>query len=331
MAVALIPSWRETTASEYLERAIDIYYLDPWFALWRSLEASLIASCELKPPVLDIGCGDGLFSYLLWSQEHADFDDYKFYRSRFPPDSFRYSKKVDAGIDLNEHSVQQAGRIKSYTTLAVADACSLPYQDDTFNTAFSNCVMEHIPDLDAALREVARVLKSEGVFLITVPSERFGDFLFLSGLFRKLGLKGLADRHERWVNGKLRHFHTMSHHDWRTHLEGAGFHLVDHCYYVSRRMERCWSIAWMLLGLGWGRWTLSALTRQVIYLLDASPSRLHKRLLKALWTTALSKYVAEDHPAPYGQGGALFLIAQRKAVSTVPHRPLPQQTNESRP
>ena len=40
-----------------------------------------------------------------------------------------------------------------------ADALELPFADDSFCTVVSNCVIEHIPDNAAVLREISRVLR----------------------------------------------------------------------------------------------------------------------------------------------------------------------------
>jgi SAM-dependent methyltransferase len=50
------------------------------------------------------------------------------------------------------------------------DATRLPFPDDTFDRVVASEVMEHIPDDDAALAELVRVLRPGGSLAITVPS-----------------------------------------------------------------------------------------------------------------------------------------------------------------
>ncbi|HVL94473.1 MAG TPA: class I SAM-dependent methyltransferase [Solirubrobacteraceae bacterium] len=52
------------------------------------------------------------------------------------------------------------------------DARSLPYDDGTFDAAYLTTVLGEIPDQDAALRELARVLKPGGRLVV---GELFGD------------------------------------------------------------------------------------------------------------------------------------------------------------
>jgi SAM-dependent methyltransferase len=53
--------------------------------------------------------------------------------------------------------------------IAHGDICALDFPDQCFNVVVSNDVLEHVPDIDAALRETARILKPGGAFLATFP------------------------------------------------------------------------------------------------------------------------------------------------------------------
>jgi SAM-dependent methyltransferase len=57
-----------------------------------------------------------------------------------------------------------------------ADVTDLPFADETFDAAVLGEVLEHIPDDSAALREVARVVRPEGVLAVSVPADpaRYG-------------------------------------------------------------------------------------------------------------------------------------------------------------
>ena len=53
----------------------------------------------------------------------------------------------------------------------VADAGSIPWPDASFDVVFADNVAEHLEDPHAVFREVSRVLKSGGVFLIKTPNK----------------------------------------------------------------------------------------------------------------------------------------------------------------
>ena len=59
----------------------------------------------------------------------------------------------------------------------VADAESIPYDDDTFDLVVGHAVLHHIPDLDLAMREVLRVLRPGGRFVFAGEPTRRGDWV----------------------------------------------------------------------------------------------------------------------------------------------------------
>jgi ubiquinone/menaquinone biosynthesis C-methylase UbiE len=59
----------------------------------------------------------------------------------------------------------------------VADAESIPYDDDTFDLVVGHAVLHHIPDLDQAMREVLRVLKPGGRFVFAGEPTEKGDWV----------------------------------------------------------------------------------------------------------------------------------------------------------
>ncbi|NLE78724.1 MAG: methyltransferase domain-containing protein [Rhodococcus sp.] len=58
----------------------------------------------------------------------------------------------------------------------VADAESIPYEDDTFDLVVGHAVLHHIPDVEKSLREVLRVLKPGGRFVFAGEPSTKGDF-----------------------------------------------------------------------------------------------------------------------------------------------------------
>ncbi len=54
--------------------------------------------------------------------------------------------------------------------LARADAMQLPYADDSFDVVMANHMLYHLPDIDACLREIKRVMKADGRVLAATDS-----------------------------------------------------------------------------------------------------------------------------------------------------------------
>ena len=75
---------------------------------------------------------------------------------------------VDAvGIDLNPNAADVAVVPRVRTMSAVA----LEFDDETFEAVVSFHAIEHIPPIEDALREMARVVKRDGKVLLVYPAE----------------------------------------------------------------------------------------------------------------------------------------------------------------
>ena len=83
------------------------------------------------------------------------------------------------------------------------DAQELPYEDDSFDAAVLVTVLGEIPDQQAALREIARVLRPGGRLIV---GELFGDphMVTLASLERRASAAGL--RVARRVGSRLAYF-----------------------------------------------------------------------------------------------------------------------------
>lgn len=193
------------------------YLYRPWIPICKSIEAEAISNLALTPPALDIGCGNGLFA------------------------AYCFNEKIDVGLDYDTKAIDSARERGVYKRVKAGDACSIPFQDDIFRTVISICTIEHIPDLDGALSSVYRVLKRDGKFIFTVPSEKFGDFLFISTLMRALGLKGLAKRYGNKKNNSSGHLHLYTSSKWNEILKAKGFDVESIGYIFPKEAVFLWS------------------------------------------------------------------------------------------
>ena len=102
-----------------------------------------LAAAELDGAgrVLDLGCGDGQISRLL---------------------AGRGARVV--GIDPTWNQIRVAHERGGGATYARSGAAALPFADGSFDAVVACLVFEHIDDVDAAIAEVARVLRPGGQF-----------------------------------------------------------------------------------------------------------------------------------------------------------------------
>jgi SAM-dependent methyltransferase len=80
---------------------------------------------------------------------------------------------LDLQQEMLDHTMRRAAeRNLVNITPTRSDATALPFEDETFDAAFLVTVLGEIPDQDAALRELARVLKPGGRLVV---GELLGD------------------------------------------------------------------------------------------------------------------------------------------------------------
>jgi SAM-dependent methyltransferase len=101
--------------------------------------------------LLDVGCGEGVLTYQ-WAQRLGDH------------------KRV-VGIDLDDPALhaEWAKRTAPNLEYRVMKAENLPFADDEFDTATAIEVLEHVPDAEHTVAEMARVAKRW--LLVSVPRE----------------------------------------------------------------------------------------------------------------------------------------------------------------
>jgi SAM-dependent methyltransferase len=81
------------------------------------------------------------------------------------------------GLDISPAAIDDAERLSQYKQVAeraefrVGDMAQLPYPDDTLDLVISSEVIEHAPDPQRVMREIARVLSPNGKLILTIPME----------------------------------------------------------------------------------------------------------------------------------------------------------------
>lgn len=157
----------------------------------------------MEQPILDLGCGEGLFAHVLFDQ------------------------KIETGIDPNARELERAKELNAYEELFQCSGNKIPKPDGFYRTVFSNSVLEHIPDLDPVLCEVNRILVIDGVFYLTVPSDNFDQFSVMNQLFIKLGFHSLAQKFRTTYNHFWKHYHFYSRSKWEERIKNFGFEILE--------------------------------------------------------------------------------------------------------
>jgi len=77
------------------------------------------------------------------------------------------------GIDVNETAIEYCKKAGLGDDVMQANAESIPFGDNTFDIVFILDVLEHVRDDKKAMREIYRVLKKDGLLVLTVPALPF--------------------------------------------------------------------------------------------------------------------------------------------------------------
>lgn len=111
---------------------------------------------------------------------------------------------LDLQQEMLEHTMRSAAeRGLDNITPTQADATAMPYEDGTYDAAFLVTVLGEIPDQDAALRELARVLRPGGRLVV---GELLGDPHYVRLAPMRLRASGVGLSYERRAGKAIGYF-----------------------------------------------------------------------------------------------------------------------------
>ncbi len=108
--------------------------------------------------VIDVGCGAG---------RHA----FEAYRRGADVVAFDQDAAELRSVDALLRAMAETGEAPQAASAKVVrgDALNLPYADETFDCVIASEILEHVPEDDAAIAELIRVLKVGGTLAVSVP------------------------------------------------------------------------------------------------------------------------------------------------------------------
>lgn len=193
----------------------------PSEAFWRLHELDAVRRTEtsFRYPILEVGCGDGVFTRL----------------TRIP---------VQVGTDREPRAIARAIERGQYERVFHLDLQEFDSEIvGLFGTVFANSVLEHVSDIELALPKVRAALIPGGRLIATVPLVQMNEHL----AWRR-------QRYVRWRQRQLQHRNLWAKTIWETKLLAAGFTEVTWSDYLPGESCRLWDRADVLATVGTGRY-----------------------------------------------------------------------------
>lgn len=204
----------------FLERFVKMYPFS--HCVWRIPEAVAQASFgPFEAPFFDLGCGDGSYLQIFFERIGRPVGDVY-------------------GLDPQKGELAKAGKRGIYSALFHGTSSAIPLPDVSIQTAFSNSVVEHIPDKEGTIREIARILRPGGRYLFSAPSQNFEKhFRVRAWLQRAFGARA-AHAWVHAINSKFKHHWIQSPEQWAQDLTKHGLAMRSFRYTLSPENAVTW-------------------------------------------------------------------------------------------
>ena len=250
----------------------------------------------MAEPSLDLGCGDGLFSFFraggrldpmqdaFESMGHLEsyfdnvdaFDhlDPKFTLSVVKEPGYRITCALDHKINL----INKTKPLGLYRSWVEADANQpLPFLDGEFQSVFCN-ILYWLERPDAALREVERVLQPGGQVCLLVPNHQFmeGSFFMRQGGLAASPEYSFLSLLDRGRMAEIRHAYPAA--KWELLIQGAGLEVEQRIDLLSIPLVKIWDVG------------LRPLFRPLLNL-ARSQDRDHLAPIKQDWVETLQRFL----------------------------------------
>lgn len=247
--------------TDYLRQLLNVFWLRPETAMWRACDIQAMRQFEMRGPSLDLGCGDGVFSFIRAGGQFKDeFDAFqsvgnldKFFAKADVFDHYEKSLgnivkkppdyRIDVGFDHKENLLKKAADLGFYGKVVQGDGNKpLPFPDGNFQSVFSNIVY-WLDEPAHVFAEIARVLKPGGKACVFLPNTTLPTFSFYHRYFKQTGDQRFAfldmlDRGRLSDNIKQ----SKSDSEWREIFQQAGLSVASHTSHLSGPIVQIWDV-----------------------------------------------------------------------------------------
>ena len=153
-------------------------------------------------PILDVGCGDGLFAQMAFENTEV------------------------WGIDINASEGRWASASQAYRQVILGDVTHAQLPEAFFATCIANCSLEHVPRIDLALSSIHQSLQPGGHVYLFVPTPDWAKHFLSVRTLESLGVPELAARLQHAIDRFFKHHQLHDATGWATLMNRAGLETV---------------------------------------------------------------------------------------------------------
>ncbi|HEV8549507.1 MAG TPA: class I SAM-dependent methyltransferase [Polyangiaceae bacterium] len=153
-------------------------------------------------PILDVGCGDGLFA------------------------SIAFEGAEVWGIDIDAEEGRWAAASQAYSQIILGDVTRARLPNGFFATCVANCSLEHVPRIDRALENIRSSLAPGGRAYLFVPNKDWARDMLSYRTLAGLGLEAAAELFRSSVDTFFKHHHLHDRQEWQEIVSAAGMKVV---------------------------------------------------------------------------------------------------------
>ena len=247
---------------QILKEFLNVHWLRPEVALLKTSEVIAMKDFVFESPSLDMGCGDGIFSFIragggfnqefdLYSGMKVDrnvfFDNLDIYdfKSSSTKDANPVKKpqyKISVALDHKNNLLEKSKRFDFYNDYVCHDANNaLPFPSNAFASVFSN-ILYWLNNPQNVLHDVCRILSVGGRMALVLPDKSFTDYSFYQRLYLKT-----SDSRWKWLqkidrgrSESIKHRYSAT--EWENMFNEAGLAVIQHKRFLSKFLFQIWDI-----------------------------------------------------------------------------------------
>jgi SAM-dependent methyltransferase len=248
----------EPDRADLLRRYLNVYWLRPENAFWTVLRSVAWRRVPVEPPVIDLSCGDGVFSFIhaggafgssfdvfqevgqleQVTREHADMFDCAAGAAYQPEIAQRPDWTIDVGTDLKPTLLSKAAALGFYERLLQHNNNErLPFGDDEFQTVYCNSA-KWVSQIDRFLAEITRITRPGGSVVLHVKLDTVSRYT-LAPFRAQLGdrMLEIIDR------GRLATWPALaSRSEWERRFRDAGLTIAETTPLATRTHAHLWDV-----------------------------------------------------------------------------------------